>query len=245
MFEKTKAFVAESGVVFDKWLEPSAGSGAFYSLLPADNRVGVDIDPKIEGVVESNFFDFDLGESTYFTVGNPPFGKNSSLAIRFFNRCAKHSVGIAFIVPKTFKKDSVKDKLDMNFHLVYEEDVAQDAFNRDGEVVHVPCVFQIWLKMAEVREKAEKRKTADFLFVSKNEDDFDVYFQRVGVNAGRVKPKDSGVSDNSHMRVKVIKKGVIDVISGINWDDIKHNTAGNPSISKNEMIKAYIEAKGE
>lgn len=245
MFEKTKAFVDKSGAVFDKWLEPSAGSGAFYSLLPSSSRVGVDIEPKVEGVIASDFFDFDLGETTYFTVGNPPFGKNSSLAVRFFNRCAKHSVGIAFIVPKTFKKDSVKDKLDMNFHLVYEEDVEQDAFNRDGQIVHVPCVFQIWLRTDEVREKAQKYKTEDFHFVNKNDDDFDFYFQRVGVNAGRIKPKRSRASDSSHIRVKVNRKDVIETLSLVNWDDIKHNTAGNPSISKNEMIKAYLQAKGE
>jgi len=245
MFVKTKSFVIESGIVFDKWLEPSAGSGAFYSLLPEDNRVGIDIEPKFEGVIESDFFDFDLGETTYFTVGNPPFGKNSSLAVRFFNRCAKHSVGIAFIVPKTFKKDSVKNKLDMNFHLVYEEDVSQDAFNRDGEIVHVPCVFQIWLRTGELREKSQKYETGDFSFVNKNDDDFDFYFQRVGVNAGRIKPKKSGASDSSHIRVKVNKKGVLETLTLVDWDDIKHNTAGNPSISKNEMIKAYLETKGE
>lgn len=244
MFVKTKSFVIESGIVFDKWLEPSAGSGAFYSLLPEDNRVGIDIEPKFEGVIESDFFDFDLGETTYFTVGNPPFGKNSSLAVRFFNRCAKHSVGVAFIVPKTFKKDSVKNKLDMNFHLVYEEDVSQDAFNRDGEIVHVPCVFQIWLRTDELREKSQKYETGDFSFVNKNDDDFDFYFQRVGVNAGRIKPKESNASDSSHIRVKVNKKGVPETLTLVDWDDIKHNTAGNPSISKNEMIKAYLETKG-
>jgi hypothetical protein len=244
MFNKTKSFVADLGIEFDKWLEPSAGNGAFYSLLPVDSRLGIDIDPKIEQVIKSDFFEFDLGDASYFTVGNPPFGKNSSLAVRFFNRCAKHSVGIAFIVPKTFKKDSIKNKLDMNFHIVYEEDVSQDAFNRDGKIVHVPCVFQIWLKTSEIREKTQKYETDDLQVVNKKDDDFDFYFQRVGVNAGKIKPKDSGVSDNSHMRIKVLGKDVCNTLSKIDWDTIKHNTAGNPSISKNEMIKAYLETKG-
>lgn len=244
MFEKTKKIIIENKIVFDNWLEPSAGTGSFYSLLPEENRLGIDIEPKFVGIIENDFFDFNLGANTYFAIGNPPFGKNSSLAIRFFNRCAKHSVGIAFIVPKTFKKDSVKNKLNMNFHLMYEEDVSQDAFNRDGEIVHVPCVFQVWLRTDELREKSKKHETGDFSFVNKNDDDFDFYFQRVGVNAGRIKPKESNASDSSHIRVKVNKKGVPETLTLVDWDDIKHNTAGNPSISKNEIIKAYLETKG-
>ena len=37
----------------------------------------------------------------------PPFGKVSSLAIRFFNKCAQFSDVIAFIIPRTFNKVSV------------------------------------------------------------------------------------------------------------------------------------------
>lgn len=77
-FEKTKSFINDLDVEFDYWLEPSAGNGSFYALLPEKNRVGVDIDPKIEGIVESNFFDFDLGDDIYFTIGNPHLEKFKS-----------------------------------------------------------------------------------------------------------------------------------------------------------------------
>ena len=37
-------------------------------------------------------------------VGNPPYGKNCSTAINFFNHAVTISDFIAFIIPKTFRK---------------------------------------------------------------------------------------------------------------------------------------------
>ena len=54
------------------------------------------------------------------TIGNPPFGKNSSLAISFFNKAAEFSDIIAFILPQTFSKDSVKNRLNLSFFLIME-----------------------------------------------------------------------------------------------------------------------------
>ena len=88
------------------FVEPSAGSGSFFTPLQnAGYKIrGMDLDPKIKGIEKGDF----LGEHNLFTgdhdvvitVGNPPFGKNSSLAVRFFNKAAKHANVIAFIVPK-------------------------------------------------------------------------------------------------------------------------------------------------
>lgn len=85
----------------DTYLEPSAGLGDFYNKLPAQ-KVGIDIDsPMFKPAV--NFLTY---AQTNFSVvvGNPPFGKNSSLAIQFFNKAAEFARIIAFILPRTFKK---------------------------------------------------------------------------------------------------------------------------------------------
>ena len=50
----------------------------------------------------------------------------------------------------------------------------------------------------------------------------------------------------SHYYIKENVQGVEDVMRMIDWDRTdspKYDTAGNPSISKNELIKAYIYAK--
>jgi hypothetical protein len=117
-YQITDSFLQKNHIEIDMWLEPSAGTGAFYNLLPI-NKIGIDLEPKIENVIEHDFLTYILEDKRYVTIGNPPFGKNSSLAIKFFNKCAEKSEVIAFILPKTFKKDSVINKLNKNFALCF------------------------------------------------------------------------------------------------------------------------------
>ena len=146
LYEVTNAKIAEHEISFDRWLEPAAGDGAFFTLLP-EGSLGIDITKSIEGVVEHDFLSFtNFGNHTYAAIGNNPFGKNASLAIRFFNHAARVSAVIAFIVPRTFRKPSVQKKLDPHFHLIHEEALPENSFLHMGAEVHVPCVFQIWLK---------------------------------------------------------------------------------------------------
>ena len=73
-------------------IEPSAGEGAFSDLFH-DNSLSLDIDPKQKYMFKEDFLTFELNKNIIesedvFTIGNPPFGKNSSLAIKFFNKSA-------------------------------------------------------------------------------------------------------------------------------------------------------------
>ena len=225
------------------WLEPSAGNGAFYSIMP-EPKLGIDIDPKIDNIIKHDFFTYDLPKANYITLGNPPFGKNSSLAIKFFNRCAEKSEIIAFIVPKTFRKDSVKNKLNLNMELIEECEIKDFSFNIEGKIVSVPCVFQIWKKVPYLRNKIKSLKLVDGLFFC-NKENADIAFQRVGVNAGAIKTKEkfSTKAEASHLFIKLDDLKDIELLKNIDWSEIKYNTAGNPSISKSELIKKYIQKK--
>ena len=225
------------------WLEPSAGNGAFYSIMP-EPKLGIDIDPKIKGILKKDFLTFILPDNNYITLGNPPFGQNSSIAIKFFNRCAEKSEIIAFIVPKTFRKDSVKNKLDLNMHLIFEKNIESHSFNLNNHIVDVPCVFQIWEKRNELREKViPLNRVKGMTFC--NKENADIAFQRVGVNAGTIKDKSvfPHISKSSHLFIKLEDLKDIEVLKNIDWSDIKYNTAGNPSISKSELIKVYMKIK--
>ena len=111
---------------FDIILEPSAGCGSFHNKIPKDKGRACDISPDIPDVIELDFYAIEkvinlldlttAPDKRYLSIGNPPFGMNSSMAIEFFNGCAKFSDEIAFIVPRTFRKDSVQNRLDLNFH---------------------------------------------------------------------------------------------------------------------------------
>lgn len=149
-------------------VEPSAGAGDFFDRLPSSKRVGIDLSPANAGIQKGDFLDF-VPETTenVLTVGNPPFGKNSSLAVKFFNHAAQFSDCIAFIVPRTFRKPSVINRLHTNFHLVEQEILPLDSFyTPSGESYMVPTVFQVWEKRKETREVMEILTThSDFEFL--------------------------------------------------------------------------------
>jgi hypothetical protein len=244
-FNTTVSTITQNNIIFDLWLEPSAGTGAFFKLLP-NNKIGIDLKPKSENIIQSDFLKFDmlpyiLEDKKFVTIGNPPFGKNSSLAIKFFNKCAENSVLIAFILPKTFKKISILNKLNKSFHLIYEIDLPKYSFEFENNEYDVPCVFQIWKKDEAKRKKIIFTTTHDdFSFVKKNEGDFAI--QRVGVNAGTVKKSFLNCAIPSHYFIRA-EANVMDIFLKINWDSVKYNTAGNPSISKHELIYLYNKEK--
>lgn len=139
------------------FIEPSAGNGSFYSILPKDSRIWIDLVPQYEDVLFCDFFDFKFDNNLklkykqIITIGNPPFGKNSSLAIKFLNKSELFSNLVAFILPKTFKKDSVINKINPYLHLLSELELPKNSFIFNGEPYDVPCVFQIWEKTTRIR----------------------------------------------------------------------------------------------
>ena len=245
LYEVTKAKIAEHEISFDRWLEPSAGDGAFYTLLP-EGSLGIDIEKRIEGVVEHDFLSFtDFGNHTFCTIGNTPFGKNASLAIRFFNHAARVSNAIALILPRTFRKASVQNKLDPYFHLIHEEVVPDNSFLHMGAEVNVPCVFQIWQKRKTKRPHIATRCQGDGLefLQSGRHHEATIAFQRVGVGAGAIKPIESGKpfpAPQSHYFIRCDEQAHA-ILRAIDFPG-RYDTAGNPSISKSEIVKAYGDA---
>lgn len=232
-----------------RWMEPSAGAGAFLDSLPLDT-VALDIDPADPRVAQADFLKRAFPpDPTWIVVGNPPFGKNSTLAVQFFNHAARFAHVIAFIVPRTFQKASVQRRLAREFHLEVELDVPQDAFIFEGQPVHVPCVFQIWGRQAAPRvDQVWPTTHPDFLYTTPDLADF--AFQRVGARAGAIKdigPLGRGLSAPSHHFIRVTDRGQVAQVrqrfETLDWAGIKHRTAGNPSIAKTEIVAHYQAAK--
>ena len=223
----------------DIWLEPSAGSGAFLKHLPQP-RIGLDIAPSYPSIMQSDFLQWqpNFFYKSMIVVGNPPFGKNSSLAVKFFNHATKFSSRIAMIFPRTFRKDSIVNRLNNNFHLQDELILESDSFELSGVSHAVPTVFQIWSYQAAKRAMRCAPKThADFMFVNKDLADFAI--QRVGANAGRVKQNINAVSPNSHYFLKTKNALAREAFHQLDWATVKYDTAGNPSISKPDIVNLY------
>jgi predicted RNA methylase len=133
-------------------VEPSAGNGSFFLRIPTENKVGLDISPENAEIVKQDFFTYTPSEkNNILVIGNPPFGRVSSLAIKFFNYAADWATVIAFIVPRTFRRVSVQNKLNMDFHLRYDVDIPMEPCSFNPPMM-AKCCFQIWERASEKRE---------------------------------------------------------------------------------------------
>ena len=85
----------------------------------------------------------------------------------------------------------------------------------------------------------------DFDFARREEADF--AFQRVGVRAGRIKTNFGHVAAASHhfLRAKIDLDTVLSTFARIDFSEAKARTAGNPSISKTEIVEHYARAADE
>lgn len=229
----------------DLVIEPSAGNGSFISGIKelTNNYVFYDLKPENDEIVKQDYLKLNIDkidECKIHIIGNPPFGRQSSLAIKFIKKSCEFCDSISFILPKSFKKDSLKKTFPLNFHLVCEIDLPEYSFLVDDVEHNVPCVFQIWVKKTILRIATEKLVPFNFVFVEKTENP-DISFRRVGVYAGKIDKDIEDKSIQSHYFIKFTnKKSVddnIDALSEINYDF--NNTVGPKSISKQELIARF------
>lgn len=142
------------------FLEPAGGNGSFIEALAERgiNRVeAVDLYPKHALVGRGNFLDFEPSNKNLVTISNPPFGRNNALAIPFFNHAAVFSEYICFLVPRSWRKWSVQNRLAENFHKVLDEDVFVSYEDEKGIAVrqanNLRTCFQIWQRQSVARAK--------------------------------------------------------------------------------------------
>lgn len=222
---------------FDVVVDPSCGAGAFYSNMNHKCKIGIDILPHIDGVISHDFLTWnysDLIGKKVLSITNPPFGKQGSLAMKFFKKCAEFSDTIAFILPLSFAKPSVKNKIPQNFHLVYEEILDEASYLLDDEDYSVKCVFQIWKKSHKKRDKINSVKGLGFRY-TKNPQEAHLSVRRVGVYAGKAF-SDVNKSLQSHYFLVLdngdFKDNLIQELNKKTWQDL---TVGPRSISKSEL----------
>jgi hypothetical protein len=227
----------------DLIIEPSAGNGAFIMDIKSltSNYLFYDLEPEHNEIIKQDYLLLNYNEiiknDIIHIIGNPPFGRQSSLAIKFIKKSCEFGNTISFILPKSFKKDSLKKTFPLNFHLIFEIDLPEKAFLVNGTEYNVPCIFQIWMKKDYNRNIIEKIVPINFIFVKKNEEP-NISFRRVGVNAGTIDKNINDKSIQSHYFIKFTNDKSIDdnisVLLNITFDF--NNTVGPKSISKQELI---------
>jgi predicted RNA methylase len=236
---------------FDIVLEPAAGNGAFSLPLKAmlgERLIAFDIAPEHESIVQQDFFTMPLeslekwGSQRTLVISNVPFGRQGALARRFVKHSCSFASVIAFILPRSFKKQSLQKALPLKWHLVHETDLPEDAFEVNGGKHSVPCVFQIWEKRDMFREQHVKVEPEGYTFVKKDMP-LDIIIRRVGVYAGKAcvaATEKDGKNAATHYFIKLddgiaARKEEIGVkINSHLWEF--NNTVGPRSLSKYEMI---------
>jgi len=231
----------------DLIIEPSAGNGAFIMGIKSLTKYFkfYDLEPENDEIIKQDYLLYSYSDdimNNNFTkkihiIGNPPFGRQSSLAIKFIKKSCEFCNTISFILPKSFKKDSLKKSFPLNFHLIFEIDLPDKSFLVNGIEHNVETVFQIWEKKDVKRILIKKIEPINFIFVRKTENP-DISFRRVGVNAGVIDIKIDEKSIQSHYFIKFTNgKSIndnINILSSITYNF--NNTVGPKSISKQELI---------
>lgn len=224
----------------DVIIEPSAGNGAFIDEIKRMVKYYYfyDIKPEKEEIIKMDFLELIPPKGRLHMIGNPPFGRQSSLAIKFIKKSCLIAESISFILPKSFKKDSMKKYFSMNFHLIHEEDIQENSFLLDGKICNVETVFQIWEKKDFNRQVPDILEPIGFKFVSKLENP-DIAFRRVGVNAGNISRVIEDKNTQTHYFIK-FEGNIENYLKKIEKITFEHgNTVGPKSIGKQELIKKY------
>lgn len=242
----------------DMFIEPSAGSGSFSNIMfrEFDNVLAYDLYPDttaqnntIQTKDHLTFIPNNNNDSRYIHyIGNPPFGRQSSTAKKFIKQCnsaSNKTRSISFILPKSFKKESMQKAFALEYHKIFERDLEENAFMIGNKSHDVPCVFQIWSKKDnnEKRQLEIKEDPFHFKFVKKNANP-DFSLRRVGVYAGTIYSEIENKSEQSHYFIQLLDPLNTDQYKNIFIDKYNehitfnhNNTVGPKSVGKHEFTK--------
>lgn len=157
------------------FLEPSAGCGSFFDLLPKNQRLGVEIDPQKSpitnktprGIEKADFLTWQPRKNKkYIVIGNPPFGRNGKTALDFVIKSFEFSDFIGFILPPIFDstgKGSCKNRmLKLGYILLGNKCIKGDSYILpNGNIISVKTIFQVWAKNKPKGYKEVVQKTCN------------------------------------------------------------------------------------
>jgi len=228
------------------WLEPSAGSGAFLQAATSHNITNIkayDIDPKHPDVISADYLASPAEPASTkpaVIFGNPPFGRQGSLAKKFIKKAASQDPQIiAFILPLSFVKPSMYNVFPLNYHMEHSAQVPPNSFQVNAQPYDVPCVYQIWTRKSTPRPTPPAPIPQGFKYVPQTAPHH-LIIRRVGVYAGRafLKHETATYSPQTHYYVALDPPHAAKaptVSQSLNAHTFPTNTTGPRSLSKGEV----------
>jgi predicted RNA methylase len=221
-------------------LEPAGGTGAFIAAVQAKGVTSVisfDIEPLHELVSVGDFLEQEIKEKNLITISNPPFGRNNSLSIPFFNHAAKVSDAICFIVPRSWRKWSVTNRLDLGFELALDLDIEIDYVDAVGSPLsnknHLATCFQIWKKADTPRGLV--RVTDKGIIEKVSPEQADVSLTIFGYGCGKVKTQFEPVANTTQMFLKLNHPRALAALESVDYSKFFKNTAYTEALSLQEI----------
>lgn len=205
-----------------------------------------------------------INNQTYLiSIGNPPFGKKSNLAIQFLNKCLEMTNLVGFIVPIQFKKWSVQKNIHKEAKLIKEIDLVENSFIKFDEKENqekmkdfsIRCVFQIWslndfgLQDFRIKEKP-KTNHVDFEMYQYNRTkealkyfdydwDFAVYRQGFLDYEKKFFKKEECNPKQQFMFIKAKNKQVLETLLSIDFTKLSLKNSNIPGFGKADLVEEY------
>ena len=234
-------------------IEPAGGTGAFIKAakkLGIQNIISFDIEPKHKDVQNGNFLESEITAKHAVTISNPPFGRNNSLSIPFFNKAADASDYICFIVPRSWRKWSVINRLDQRFHLIADIDLQIDYVDDTDEQIstknRLATCFQIWQKR---KTKRPIVKVVDNQFIKKvKPQDADVSLTIFGYGCGRLKTEFKREPNSTQMFLKLNHPRALEALQAVDFSRFFKNTAYTEALSLQEinfLLNEFLTGEGQ
>jgi hypothetical protein len=178
-----------------------------------------------------------------FVIGNPPYGVAANMAVKFVNKSCELSDDVRMVLPASFQRDSVLNRINADFELAYDIKLPNDTFPRD-----ITTVRQRWVKAATPRDKIVIYKThPDFEFLKYGDrDKATLFIGGAGAGpSGKVKTEGYDHYRPGHHYVRCndeVKQRLIDLQPAL----IKQSRVCGclPGLGKHDIIKVYIQAYG-
>lgn len=229
-------------------IEPAGGTGIFVDLVAGcgvNKIISYDIEPHHPLVTKGNFLEQDLDLVNAVTISNPPFGRNHSLSVPFFQHAAKFSEYIVFIVPRSWRKWTILNKLNRNFHLIRDDDLNINFVDADGERAfeknNLRTCVQYWQRKSEERVIVRVR---DMGFIRRCKfDEADVSLTIFGYGCGAVKTEFPKKKNTTQMFLKLLHPRSLEALQKVDFSIFYSRTAYTEALSIMEinfLLNEYI-----
>ena len=222
------------------FLEPAGGTGTFINEALQSGFTEVlsyDIEPHHPLVSKGNFLEKKIPHYNCVTVSNPPFGRNNALSIPFFNKAAEYSDLIVFIVPRSWRKWTVQNKLDRRFTLVREDDLNINYVDASGEPLsknkYLRTCVQYWKKSDVLRDLVYVR---DMGIIEKCKyQEADASLTLFGYGCGTVKTEFEKKPNTTQMFLKLKHPRALEALKAVDFSRFFLNTAYTEALSIHEI----------